>query len=138
MKYLCFSLSLIFCSCLFATDKIPGAEFAIAIESGDLDAIKSLIASGAKADTIIDYGEHKITPLMKAAWDGELEIAEFLLESGANVQATDESGETPLYSAIKRGRVEIAQILIDRGAKVNIKDVRQFTPLTTAAAAGEL
>ena len=132
---------LLFCllaGVVFAADKIPGAEFAIAIESGDLDTIKSLISGGAKADTIIDYGEHKITPLMKAAWDGQMEIAQFLLDSGADVNAVDESGESPLYSAIKRGRVEITQLLVDRGAKVNIKDIRQFTPLTVAAAAGEI
>lgn len=125
------------CSVSFAADKIPGAEFAIAIESGDLDAIKALVAAGNKADTIIDYGEHKITPLMKAAWDGRLEIAQFLLDSGADVNAVDDSGESPLYSAIKRGRLEITQLLIDRGAKVNLKDTRQFTPLTVASAAGE-
>lgn len=130
-----FFVAILFC-CGIAFAKIPGAEFAIAIESGDLEAIKSLIEGGAKADTIIDYGEHKITPLMKAAWDGQIEIAKYLIDSGADVNAVDDQQETPLFSAIKRERVEITQLLIDRGAKVNIRDSRQFTPLITAAAAG--
>jgi ankyrin repeat protein len=120
----------------YGADRIPGAEFAVAIESGDLDAVKALVNGGAKADTWIDYGEHKITPLMKACWDGEQEIASFLIDNGADVNATDNDGETPIYSAIKRDRPELTQLLIEKGAKVNIKDSRQFSPLTIAAAAG--
>ena len=121
---------------LLAEERTPGDRFAIAIESGDLDTIKGLVEGGAKADTLIEYGEHKITPLMKACWDGELEIATYLIDSGADVNAADESGSTPMFEAVKRNRPEFVQLLIDRGAKVNVKDIRQFTPLTTAAAAG--
>ena len=122
--------------CANAFAAIPGGEFAIAIENGDLEAIKTLIQGGAKPDTIIDYGEHKITPLMKAAWDGQVEIARYLIAAGANVNAVDDQQETALFSAIKREHIEIVQLLIDRGARVNVKDVRQFTPLTVASAAG--
>ncbi len=132
------TLFLLFCSrSLFAAELTPGAKFAVAIESGDLETIKSLVQGGASADTLIEYGEHKITPLMKACWDGELEIATYLLDQGADVNFADEEGDTALFQAIKRGRAEFAQLLIDRGAKVNVKDVRQFTPLTTAAAAAD-
>jgi ankyrin repeat protein len=136
MKYKIFSLFALLFFFGIAIANIPGAEFAVAIESGDLEAIKALIQGGAAADTIIDYGEHKITPLMKAAWDGELEIAQYLIDSGADVNAVDDQKETALFSAVKRDRVEIAQLLIDRGAKVNVKDSREFTPLIAAAAAG--
>jgi ankyrin repeat protein len=135
MRYF-IALILFFVVPLYAAD--PGTQFAVAIESGDLDTIKSLIAGGAKADTPINYGENQVTPLMKASWDGRLEIAEFLIESGADVNASDKDGETPLTNAIKREHVEVVQLLLDRGAKVNIKDVREFTPMTTAAAAGNL
>ena len=127
----------LFCVGYAAGDqKDVGNQFAVAIESGDLDAVKALVQGGANADTLIDYGEHKITPLMKACWDGEQEIAAYLIENGADVNATDDAGETPIFSAIKRERPELTQLLIDKGAKVNVKDSRQFTPLTVAAAAG--
>ncbi len=135
-KFLFFAGFLICCSILIAQERIPGAEFAIAIEDGNLDAIKALIEGGAKADTLIEYGEHKITPLMKASWDGELEIAQYLIDSGADVNAVDDGAETPLFSAVNRTRVEIVQLLIDHGAKVNVANSRQFTPLATAAGAG--
>ncbi|MCI0416089.1 ankyrin repeat domain-containing protein [bacterium] len=120
----------------FASERTPGDQFAIAIESGDLEKIKALVEGGAKADTLIEYGEHKITPLMKACWDGEMEIATYLMDQGADVNAADESGTTPLFNAVARNRPEFVQLLIDRDAKVNVKDSRQFTPLTNAAAAG--
>jgi uncharacterized protein len=138
MKNHNFSIVLIILLCsisLNAEERTPGDRFAIAIESGDLEAIKELVEGGAKADTLIEYGEHKITPLMKACWDGELEIATYLMDQGADVNALDESGSTPMFEAVKRNRPEFVQLLIDRGAKVNVKDTRQFTPLTTAAAA---
>jgi uncharacterized protein len=65
-----------------------------------------------------------------------MEIATYLMDQGADVNAVDESGSTPMFEAVKRNRPEFVQLLIDRGAKVNVKDTRQFTPLTTAAAAG--
>ncbi len=134
--YVVAAFLLLFCGSLVAQDRIPGADFAIAIENGDLDAVKALIAGGAKADTLIEYGEHKITPLMKASWDGELEIARFLIDSGADVNAVDDTAETPLFSAVKRDRVDIVQLLVDRSAKVNVKSSYQFSPVTTVAAAG--
>jgi ankyrin repeat protein len=121
---------------LWAEDRPLGDQFAIAIESGDLDKIKGLVEGGAKADTLIEYGEHKITPLMKACWDGHMEIATYLMDQGADVNAADESGTTSLSNAIQRDRPAFVQLLIDRGAKLNVKDSRQFTPLTQAAAAG--
>jgi ankyrin repeat protein len=114
----------------------PGAQFAVAIEKGDLDAVKALVESGNKPDTLIEYGEHKITPLMKASWEGEIDIAKYLIEKGADVNAEDDSGQTPLFNAILRDHSNVVALLIEKGAKVNIKDSRQFTPLTSAAAAG--
>ncbi len=121
-----------------ASELTPGDRFAVAIEKGDLEAVQALVQSGSKADTLIEYGEHKITPLMKACWDGEMDIAKYLLDQGANVNAADDQGATPLSNAVSRDRPEFVQLLIDHGAKVNIKDVREFTPTTQAAAAGNV
>lgn len=121
-----------------ASDLTPGDRFAVAIEKGDLDAVKALVEGGSKPDTLIEYGEHKITPLMKACWEGEQEIATYLLDQGANINATDDQGWTPLSNAVNRDRVEITQLLVDHGAKVNFKDTREFTPVAQAAAAGNV
>src|SRR5262245_3395004 len=104
-----FFVCILVATAIHASDLTPGDRFAVAIEKGDLDAVKALVEGGSKADTLIEYGEHKITPLMKACWDGEQEIAAYLLDQGANINAADDQGATPLSNAISREHVEIVQ-----------------------------
>jgi ankyrin repeat protein len=120
------------CGLLYAS----GSKFAIAIEDGNLGAIKALVESGAHPDTLIEYGVHKITPLMKACHHGEQEIVQYLLDKGANVNAADDQGDTALYTAVLARRVEIVRVLISRGAKVNMRNLRGLTPIASAAWAG--
>src|SRR5207244_9894882 len=89
-------------------------------------------------ETTIDYGEHKITPLIKAAWDGEEEIVTTLLAAGAkvNARATD-TGETALLNAVSRGHVEIIKTLLEAHADVAVKNRFDFNAFTTAVAAGK-
>ena len=129
------------CLCVFSLygdDRPLGTRFAVAIENGDLDAIKALIEEeGAKVDTPIDYGESSITPLMKASWDGDLPIVEYLLAKGANVNARDtESKGTALSNAVRREHVEIVKALLAAKADVSLRDMFDFNVFTTAVAGG--
>ena len=45
----------------------------------------------------------------------------FLLDLGADVNASDKEGWTPLLLAVERGHSSVARILLDRGANVNAK-----------------
>lgn len=124
--------------CLPATaDEEPGTQFAIAIEDGDSEAIRQMLDDGVAADTWIEYGEHKITPLMKASWDGQKEIVEILLAAGARVNATasDDRG-TALMSAVTRAHVDIIRTLLTAGADVSPKNTYGFNAFTSAVAAG--
>lgn len=126
----------LFCLPLTA-DEIKGSQFAIAIEDGDSEAIKQLLDDGAAADTWIEYGEHKITPLMKASWDGENAIVEILLASGAKVNATaSDDGGTALMNAVTRGHIEVIRTLLKAGADVSPKNTYGFNVFTSAVAAG--
>lgn len=132
-------LVLLLCAVSVYADKLPvGNRFAVAIERGDLDAVKALIEEeGAKVDTPIEYGESAITPLMKASWDGELAIVEYLLEKGANVNARDtESHGTALANAVRREHVDIVKALLAAKADVLLKDKFDFNVFTTAVAGG--
>src|SRR5258706_7460583 len=118
---------------LFAAEQDPGTRFAVAIEDHDVDAVKALLTSGLSTETTIDYGEHKITPLIKAAWDGDKEIVETLLAAGAkvNAKATD-TGETALLNAVSMKHDDVAAVLLKAGADVSIKNRFNFNALTTA------
>lgn len=73
-----------------------------------------------------------VTPLTWAAAKGELEIAERLLDLGADVDAPSTSGSTALALASTKGHFELVRLLVSRGASVNAK-AGGGTPLMSAA-----
>ncbi len=123
---------------LLAEEQSAGTRFAVAIEDGDLEAVKVLIEEeGAAVDTPIEYGESAITPLIKASWDGDLPIVEYLLSKGADVNARDtESKGTALLNAVTRGHMEVIKALLAAKADVSLRNSFDFNAFTTAVAGG--
>ncbi|KAL8592133.1 Poly [ADP-ribose] polymerase tankyrase-2 [Nucella lapillus] len=76
------------------------------------------------------------TPLHLAAGYNNVEVAEFLLENGADVNAQDKGGLIPLHNASSYGHVDIAALLIKFNTCVNAQDRWGFTPLHEAAQKG--
>ena len=82
------------------------------------------------------------TPILDAAYSGQKEIVELLIENGADVNAkivnakienaNDVNGMTPLHEAAFGGYKEIAELLIAKGADVNAKSRFDGTPLDEA------
>ncbi|HEY3761533.1 MAG TPA: ankyrin repeat domain-containing protein [Verrucomicrobiae bacterium] len=60
-------------------------------------------------------------PLCDAAYAGQLRVATFLLDHGANVNAGD-GRETPLIRAARNAQMTMAELLLSRGADVNARD----------------
>ncbi|NLJ31221.1 MAG: ankyrin repeat domain-containing protein [Clostridiales bacterium] len=52
---------------------------------------------------------------------GQTEVAKFLVENGAdvNAQPTDITGQLPLQQAIMSGSLDIIKILVQHGAKID-------------------
>ena len=65
----------------------------------------------------------------KAAGYNNIDVAQVLIESGADVNSIDRGGLIPLHNAASYGHIEIAQLLLDAGSQVNANDRWQFTPL---------
>ncbi|XP_073442034.1 poly [ADP-ribose] polymerase tankyrase-2 isoform X1 [Dendrobates tinctorius] len=80
-------------------------------------------------------GRHS-TPLHLAAGYNNLEVAEYLLQHGADVNAQDKGGLIPLHNAASYGHVDVAALLIKFNACVNATDKWAFTPLHEAAQKG--
>ncbi|OXB59005.1 hypothetical protein ASZ78_002489, partial [Callipepla squamata] len=74
--------------------------------------------------------------LFSAAGYNNLEVAEYLLEHGADVNAQDKGGLIPLHNAASYGHVDIAALLIKYNTCVNATDKWAFTPLHEAAQKG--
>lgn len=80
-------------------------------------------------------GRHS-TPLHLAAGYNNYDVAEYLLEKGADVNSQDKGGLIPLHNASSYGHVDIAALLIKHKTKVNATDKWGFTPLHEATQKG--
>lgn len=76
------------------------------------------------------------TPLHLAAGYNNYEVAELLLENGADVNAQDKGGLIPLHNASSYGHLDIAALLIKYNTVVNATDRWGFAPLHEAAQKG--
>uniref|UniRef100_A0A8C2I296 Ankyrin 1, erythrocytic a n=1 Tax=Cyprinus carpio TaxID=7962 RepID=A0A8C2I296_CYPCA len=78
------------------------------------------------------------TPLHIAAHYENLNVAQLLLNRGADVNFTPKNGITPLHIASRRGNVIMVRLLLDRGAKIDAKTKDELTPLHCAARNGHV
>lgn len=78
-----------------------------------------------------DQNERGWTPLIVACYHGNFNIANLLLENGANPNLTNYKGTTPLMYAkdycIKNDDYKIIDLLISNGADMNKRDNRNYT-----------
>ncbi len=103
----------------------------------NLNLVSDLIVLGANLDWQDEDNSNR-TPLHLAAEYGQVEIAQMLIDAGADVNAQDKFNRTPLLLAARDGQVEIARVLIGAGADLNVQDNRDETPLHLAARNGKL
>jgi hypothetical protein len=88
-------------------------EMLSAIESKNLDSMRSLIADGAKVKAVDPRGN----PLVcVAAQQGWIEGVKVLLENGASIKAISSKGETLLHSAVSIENIELCKVLLEKGA----------------------
>ena len=76
-------------------------------QSGTADVVRALVSAGAN---VIGSGA-----LHMAARRGNVEVAEALLEAGAEINARDGKGDTPLQRAINCRKPKVAVLLAARG-----------------------
>jgi len=133
-----FGLMLTISSGLGCSKDDPDSRLLIAAADGDMPIVKTLVEQGAKVNATGPYG----TSLHRAAYNGHLEVARFLLDHGANVDSEikpdlmrvmekgylsalpinqsidikEAFGTTPLHHALFRGHQEMVELLVSKGA----------------------
>lgn len=103
-------------------------EFLEAVKRGARPAVEALLRTRRELVRFAD--EHGKTGLHWAAECDQPEVADILLNAGADIEAKTSWGATPLDWAATMGKVRIANLLLSRGAS-------GFT-LVVAAALGKL
>ncbi|KAI7694650.1 hypothetical protein SSS_01534, partial [Sarcoptes scabiei] len=105
-----------------------------AAKKGELDRLTRIV--NAENVNCRDCQGRNSTPLHLAAGYNNFDVAEFLLEKGADVNAPDKGGLIPLHNAASYGHLDIAALLIKHQTNVNATDRWGFTPLHEAAQKG--
>jgi len=78
----------------------------------------------------------ELRQLFDACTQGNLDVVNALLDSGFNVNATDEDDVTALQLAAANGQEQIVRLLLVRGAAVDQANLAGWTPLLQAARNG--
>lgn len=114
----------------------PSDDFTSAMRRGDLTAAREAVVHGAPVNQRLDGGT---TALAMAAASANVDLARFLVEHGADVNAKtapDMGGLPPTHIAASVGSVEIVSLLLDHGASAASLDDNRDTPLHLAALFG--
>ena len=96
----------------------------------DFSLTNHLLQHGMKADIVTRDGA---TGLIVASIKGQEEVAQLLLDNGADVNARDFRDFTSLHYAAASGRERLVEMLLENGADPNLTDGRGYlTPLHVA------
>lgn len=93
-----------------------------AARSNNVEAARHLLAAGANLKARTQLHNLQLTPLHVAGNNGSYEVAEFFIEEGAEVDATDPQGNTPLHWCTMNRKRNIANLLLKYGADIMKKD----------------
>ena len=117
MKYLITTIAaLVMVGC---GPSVPDIDIHDAAYDGNIEAVKQHLAAGTDVDK--KGSTLGSTALHQAARKGHKEIANLLINKGADVNAVTDNGVTPLHTSAGSGHKEISELLIAKGANVNAK-----------------
>uniref|UniRef100_H3C709 Kinase D interacting substrate 220 n=1 Tax=Tetraodon nigroviridis TaxID=99883 RepID=H3C709_TETNG len=103
-----------------------------AAKEGHIEVVKELLENSAN----LEHRDMGGWTLMWAAYKGRTDVADLLLDKGANPNITGQYSVYPIIWAAGRGHAEIVHLLLQHGAKVNCSDKYGTTPLIWAARKG--
>ena len=105
---------------------MPVSSLETAAKYNNVNEARRHLNEGADVNKKDEQGQ---TPLHHAAYGGQKEVTEVLLERGAKVNAKDDEGWTPLHLASKNGHAPLVDLLLAKRGQVNSRDKKGRTPL---------
>lgn len=115
-------------------DKYTQLTFSRAITIGNIGRAQACIDSGADVNSDLEG----FPPLCAAANSGKAEIAKFLLDKGADVDAVTAHGRSALMIASSRGATDLVDLFCRRGADVDYQTSEGKTALMEACESGNV
>lgn len=101
---------------------------------GDLEGVKRAAARG---DSVNAQGRGGFSALLAAARNGHLDVVQYLVEHGADINKRDNNRDkTPLTAAAFKGHADIIEYLLQHGAEINDQSINKWTALHDAAYIG--
>jgi uncharacterized protein len=130
----CLQLLLTHGANMSATDHAGRSALWLAATRNDLAVIKALLGAGLRPDAHAAAEQTPLIATLRATHSEE--VAQLLLNAGADPEATDAQGHTALMIAAASGHVELVNMLLVRHARPDALDHERRTALWYAAAAG--
>lgn len=95
---------------------------------GATQAASLLLEHGAQVNRAANNPQ-KVTPLHSAVAGQHFEIAQMLLNHGADANARQMGDFTPLQGAAQNGQIEMIELLVKHGADLNLRNADGHTAL---------
>ena len=94
--------------------------FAIAKAYNPVKRIEQLLTLGAKPDIKDSNGWTALMECSRNGWDGHKEIAELLIQAGADVNQSSKDTWTPLYLASYNNNIHMVKLLLSHKANLHM------------------
>ncbi|KGO73476.1 hypothetical protein PEX1_092990 [Penicillium expansum] len=107
----------------------------VILKLGFSDIVLLLIDRGAGINTQTKFGE---TALLRASYQGRIEVVKILIAKGADLEIANNYGYTPLILASREGFLDVITVLLEEGAVMEAVDNGGRKPLYTAILKGKL
>ena len=101
-----------------------------------LDAIVKFLVLDHSQDVDSRAFDDESTALHLASKKGYVQVACFLLDNGADMNARDKRKSTPLHEASIGGHAEVVRVLMERGVDVTAEDDDEVNPVVLAFGVG--
>eukprot|EP00730_Choanoeca_flexa_P004047 TRINITY_DN11584_c0_g1_i5.p2 TRINITY_DN11584_c0_g1~~TRINITY_DN11584_c0_g1_i5.p2 ORF type:complete len:153 (+),score=34.83 TRINITY_DN11584_c0_g1_i5:611-1069(+) len=90
---------------------------------GDIAMVKVLLEKGAEIN-VHEQGPNNALPIYVAAFNNHIDVLEFLLANGAEVDARTTIHTTTLHGAAQVGNCQAVKVLLEHGADPNARNQR--------------